>query len=87
MTIRIEYGTAKRDAGSSKTAENQRFLSRIYLRHDFTEKAIAEKVRTTVISRNSRITEFPKCMVLAKKIIAQHDNGYIDKIIRDKNSR
>lgn len=79
MPTKVKRISLKRNGRSCLTAKLQRVLCRINFRHDFT-KSNSRKVRTTVISRNSRITEFPKCMVLAK-IIAQHDNGYIDKLL------
>ena len=56
----------------------QRVLCRINFRHDFTESQ-CRKVRTTMLLAGIPESRNFQCSGAGKKIIAQHDNGYIDK--------
>ena len=80
---RIEYGTAKRDAGSGKTAESQRLLSRIYLRHDFTEK---QQQKCKDYCQNEELCNGRmKLEHIHKEEVAEHDYGYIHEVVRNQN--
>ena len=80
---RIEYGTAKRDAGSGKTAESQRLLSRIYLRHDFTEK---QQQKCKDYCQNEELCNGRmKLEHIHKEEVAEHDYGYIYEVVRNQN--
>ena len=76
-------GVIKAIHGSGKTAESQRLLSRIYLRHDFTEK---QQQKCKDYCQNEELCNGRmKLEHIHKEEVAEHDYGYIHEVVRNQN--